>query len=197
MMTFMVYPTPWPLSQSHCMTDAPQTVKPFVTGAPLGQTGTMTTFRPALTGFFLLAACAGPLSIYYRPGVSVSRMQTDQIRCEVSALRDAPVATEIRQRAPIFFPGRQICDASGACFSEPGYWAEGGFYSVDPNRDLRARLETMCMANKGYQPVAIPPCPDSVARAVKPSQTQTLPKLNEGSCSIRNDDGSWQIVTRG
>ena len=157
----------------------------------------MTGFRPALSALLLLAACASPLSIYYRPGVSVARMQTDQTRCQVSALRDAPVATQVRQHPPIYLPGRRICDSSGACYTEPGYWVDGGIYTVDPNADLRARLETMCMAAKGYQPVSIPPCPSAVAEAVTPARTRQLPTLSENSCAIRNQDGSWQIVTRG
>jgi len=67
---------------------------------------------PLLIAGLMLAACA-PLSIYYRSGVSVARMQTDQINCEVRALKDAPVANQIRQRPPVYFPGRQICHAGG------------------------------------------------------------------------------------
>ncbi len=157
----------------------------------------MPGFRPALSALLLLAACATPLSIYYRPGVSVARMQTDQTRCQVSALRDAPVASQIRQRPPIYVPGRRVCDASGVCYTEPGYWVEGAIYTVDPNADLRARLETMCMAAKGYQPVSIPACPGAIAQAAAPARTRQLPTLSENSCAIRNQDGSWQIVTRG
>lgn len=144
----------------------------------------------------VLAAC-GPLSIYYRPGVTVSRMQNDQLNCEVSALRDAPVATQIRQRPPIFFPGRRWCDASGACYSQPGYWVDGGVYTVDTNADLRARVLNQCMAQKGYQPVDVPPCPVSVVNAATPGQTSKLPPLTPASCVIKNNDGSWQIVDRG
>lgn len=151
----------------------------------------------SLLVFALLVAACGPLSLYYRPGVSVTRMQTDQTNCEVKALRDAPVASQIRQRPPVYFPGRQICNSTGSCYYEPGYWLDGGVYTVDVNADLRGRVLTLCMAEKGYQPVDIPPCPSNVASAVPPAQTRTLPTLTQNSCVIRNQDGSWQIVSRG
>lgn len=159
---------------------------------PLGQNSRMKPFITIFATSLALAAC-GPLSIYYRPGVSVSRMQNDQLNCQVRALKDAPVANQIRQRPPIFFPGRQICGAGG-CYYSPGYWAGGGVYSVDVNADLRGQVEEQCMARKGYQPVSVPLCTGGVKSAVAPKQTQTLPKLTESACAIRYDDDSWQIV---
>ena len=152
----------------------------------------MKHFVPLVTAILMLAACA-PLSIYYRPGVSVARMQDDQINCEVRALKDAPVANQVRQRPPIYFPGRQYCNAGG-CYYSPGYWIDGGIYTVDVNQDLRERVADQCMARKGYQPVSVPLCNASVKSAVTPQQTRTLPTLTENTCSIRYDDGSWQIV---
>jgi hypothetical protein len=139
-----------------------------------------------------LTACA-PLSIYYRPGVSVSRMQNDQINCQVSALAKAPVANQVRQRPPIYFPGQQYCTASG-CYNSPGYWVSGGYYTVDTNKILRGNVEVQCMGGKGYQPVSVPLCSPGIKSSVAPAQTRTLPTLGENACSIRYDDGSWQIV---
>jgi len=146
-----------------------------------------------LFGAVLALAACGPLSLYYRPGVSVSRMQNDQTNCQVSALRKAPVANQVRQRPPIYFPGRQVCNSTG-CYYSPGYWVDGGIYTVDVNQDLRARVEDQCMARKGYQPVSVPLCSGAIKSAVTPAQTQTLPTLTENACAIRYDDGSWQIV---
>ncbi|WP_424986726.1 hypothetical protein [Microbulbifer sp. S227A] len=141
----------------------------------------------------MVGAC-GPLSLYYRPGAEVSRMQTDATRCEVDALRDAPVANEIRQRPPVYFPGNRYCTGNG-CYYNPGYWVDGGLYSVDVNQDLRRRVMDICMAEKGYQPVSIPRCAANVASAAPRVATSTLPTLARNSCAIRYDDGSWQIVT--
>ncbi len=175
------------------MTDAPDPVNSIVMAAVMGQHAGMKPVVALLNATMLLAACTGPLAIYYRPGISVARMQTDQTRCEVAALRDAPVANQIRQRPPIYFPGRQICGAGGCYFSEGG-WIEGSIYTVDVNEDLRGRVEAQCMAQKGYQPVSVPLCSGPIRSAVQPAQTLTLPRLTENACSIRYDDGSWQIV---
>lgn len=156
------------------------------------QTTAMRVPSPLLA-IALLAACA-PLSTYYKPGVSVARLNTDETACEVSSLRDAPVANQLRQRPPVFVPGGRICNAAGVCYQRPGHWVSGGYYTVDVNQGLRVRLMDMCMARKGYQPVSIPRCNPGVANAATPGVTRVLPKLNEKSCAILNQDGSWQIV---
>lgn len=157
------------------------------------QTETMKTLMRIIVAGLVVGAC-GPLSLYYKPGVQVTRMQSDATRCEVEALRDAPVANQIRQRPPIYFPGNRYCTGNG-CYYNPGYWADGGLYSVDLNQDLRRRVLDMCMAKKGYQPISIPRCSANVASVAPRAATSTLPALSQTSCAIRYDDGSWQIVT--
>lgn len=174
------------------MTDGPSSVNPIVLPEPLRHYGGMKQIAFILSTGLALAAC-GPLSLYYRPGVSVTRMQNDETNCQVSALKKAPVANQIRQRPPIYIPGRRVCTASG-CYTSVGYWVNGGIYTVDVNLALRARVEDQCMAGKGYQPVSVPLCSGAVKAAVTPAQTQKLPTLTESACAIRYDDGSWQIV---
>ena len=105
-----------------------------------------------MRGVFALFAClgiiagCGPVPSFYREGISVARLNSDQTICEVSALSDAPVANEIRQRPPIFFPGSLYCNSAGSCYVRPGYWVDGGFYTVVVNRGLRSRLLSSCMA---------------------------------------------------
>lgn len=120
-------------------------------------------------------------------------MQTDQTNCEVRALKDAPVANQVRQRPPIYIPGNRYCNSAG-CYYTPGYWVDGGIYTVDVNADLRARVLDQCMAGKGYQPVSVPLCSQTVKSQVAPAQTQKLPQLGPNACAIRYDDGHWQIV---
>lgn len=152
-----------------------------------------TLFILTLAG--ILSACEGPLDVYYKPGVSVTRLQTDETNCEVKALKDAPVAQEIRQRPPVFYPGHPICNGYGQCWYRPGYWVDGGVYSVDVNKDLRNRVLTQCMAEKGYRPVSIPQCSSSVKAQAPVGQTTRLPTLTDTSCYIKNADDSYQIVT--
>ncbi|TMV13642.1 hypothetical protein FGK64_13005 [Arenibacterium halophilum] len=153
--------------------------------------------------WFVIAALAafpascGPYQTYYKQGVEVSRLNRDQTQCEVNALRDAPVATQIRQNPPVFVPPRQGCDSNGTCYTRPGYWASGGVYTVDVNEQLRARVLDMCMVNRGYQPVSIPRCSGGVAAAAPDRKMTTLPRLTSSSCAIPRPDGTWQIVNAG
>ncbi|WP_051312117.1 hypothetical protein [Pseudodonghicola xiamenensis] len=143
----------------------------------------------------LIAGCA-PMSLYYRPGVSVARMQQETTRCDVEALKQAPVATQIRQMPPTYVPGPRVCDNKGNCWNRPGYWMNGEVYSYDANAGLRDRVKQLCMAEKGYSPVKLPVCPPEVKSATPPGVTRVLPELTGNSCVIRNKDGTWQIVNR-
>jgi hypothetical protein len=147
-------------------------------------------FLAALT---LLAACA-PLSIYHRAGTPVAQMQSDTVDCEVSALRQVPVATQVRREPPEFVPPRQVCDSAGNCYTRPGYWIEGAIYTVDANEGLRARVQDQCMIAKGYAPVTLPVCSQAVAQSVPVARTVTLPPLGPNACVVRNQGGTWQIV---
>lgn len=146
-------------------------------------------------GLAALAACA-PLTIYHREGVSVQQMQTDLLACEISALADVPVSNQLRREPPRFIPGRRICHPDGSCYTRGGYYVPGEVYTVDVNLGLRERAEQQCMANDGYAPATIPDCPNAIDRAAPPGATQVLPRLSSQSCVIRNDDGTWQIVTQ-
>lgn len=153
----------------------------------------MRVLIPIVVAGLAVSACS-PLSIYYRPGAEVSRMQDDATRCEIIALRDAPVANQVRQGPPIYYPGGPYCGGAG-CYYGPGYWGGGALYTVDVNTNLRRRVMDMCMAEKGYQPVSLPRCSGSVARQVPYTPSQTLPALTGESCAIPYQNGRWQIVT--
>jgi hypothetical protein len=143
-----------------------------------------------------VTACA-PLNTYYRAGVSVDRLNRDTTACEVKALRDVPASVQVRRTPPEFVPAYKRCDSAGNCTIVPGYVIPGETITFDPNDGLRKRVEGQCMADKGYAPVSIPPCPDHVAKAATVGKTRTLPTLTPKSCVIRNRDGSFQIVARG
>ncbi|HCE69879.1 hypothetical protein KQ247_19325 [Ruegeria pomeroyi] len=154
----------------------------------------MRVLIPTLAATVILTGC-GPLSIYYREGVSVTRQQSDTLDCEVKALRDAPVANKVQQSPPIFYPGRTVCNAAGQCYTTPGSWAPGSVYTVDVNSGLRARVEQQCMAAKGYAPVELPRCREAVAAQVQPVRGAKLPALGPTSCVVTYQDGSFQVVT--
>ncbi|WP_025057454.1 hypothetical protein [Sulfitobacter noctilucicola] len=150
----------------------------------------------ATVGLGALAACAS-LDTYYKPGTSVATLNRETTACQVKALRDVPVTQQIRRNPPIFVPGERVCNAEGKCKTRPDRYIDGGIETYDPNEGLRLRVERQCMADKGFAPVSIPACPDAVARSAPSRATTRLPALTEGSCVIRNPDGSFQIVTRG
>lgn len=146
-------------------------------------------------GLIGVIGCA-PLETYYKPGASVAVLERDTLACEVKALKDVPASTVVRRLPPVYVPGRKVCNSEGACKRTRGYYVPGGIERYDPNEGLRYRVERQCMADKGYAPVSIPQCPQSVAQAAPAGRTTRLPTLNEGSCVIRNADGSVQIVQR-
>ncbi|WP_299546418.1 hypothetical protein [uncultured Tateyamaria sp.] len=142
----------------------------------------------------VLSACL-PLSTYYAEGVSFAQFERDNTNCDVRALRDAPVANQVRQGAPRYIP-RRICNKDGDCYSR-GYWVPGDVYSVDVNANLRSRVKGQCMGDRGYRPVEIPACPQGVANAAPPGPSSTLPRLNARSCAIKTGDGRFRVVTQG
>lgn len=144
----------------------------------------------ALTSLCLLAACA-PVETFYKPGAEVARLQQDQLGCETRALRDAPVANQVRQDPPVYVPPRRTCDSAGNCTSYGGYWRAGQIYSVDVNRDLRGRLLQACMAERGYTRVQIPRCEAGLGAS---GQMRVLPELTAQSCAIVGGDGRFVIV---
>ncbi|MEX0310096.1 MAG: hypothetical protein AB3N17_07580, partial [Tateyamaria sp.] len=140
----------------------------------------------------LLAGCL-PLSTFYAEGVSFAQLDRDNTNCDVRALRDAPVANQVRQGPPRYV-SRRYCDAEGKCYTRGGFWVPGDIYTVDVNAGLRQRVKAQCMGDLGYRAVEIPACSAAVQRAAPPGQTTILPRLSENTCVIRNDNGSIQIV---
>lgn len=178
------------------MTDARDTVKLIVKSRHNGHDGAMRYVRRILFAGLAVLPMVGcmPLDTYYKAGASVSRMERDRTTCEVRALRDAPVASQLRRGAPIFIPPERYCDSNGNCTVYGGYWEPGPLYTVDVNADLRQRVEMQCMMDRGYLEVSLPPCPAQLAKATPPARTTVFPNLTETACVIRNSDKSWQIV---
>ncbi len=162
------------------------------------QYASMTRVFLTLCGAALALASCAPLTTYYKPGVSVNRLDRDTTACKVKALRDVPQSIVIKRYPPEYVPPLRNCDAAGNCrIVRAGYYRPGETFRYDPNDALRRNVERQCMADRGYGRVTIQPCPDNVARAATPKATARLPELTPNSCVIRNSDGSFQIVNRG
>ncbi|WP_262386662.1 hypothetical protein ROLI_021670 [Roseobacter fucihabitans] len=180
------------------MADGLWAVNSIVLWAKASQNGEMKVFGALIKiGLVCVAlvACA-PLSIYYKEGAEVTRLQTDQLNCEIAALSDVPVSNQIRQEPPVYIPSRRYCDGAGRCHIRGGFFEPGQIYTVDVNANLRGRAEGQCMAQKGYAPVTVPNCPNAVFRAAPKGATQVLPRLSAQSCVIQYQDDTWQIVNQ-
>ena len=140
-----------------------------------------------LLALAFLSAC-GPVGFYYREGATVESVSRAQTGCEASSLKQAPVATQVRQRPPTYWPGRVYCDGVG-CVRGPGYWVDGGFYTVDTNSELRGRITSQCMADQGFSRVELPRCTGGTS-----SIPSTLPGLDQNTCAQQLPDGRWRVA---
>lgn len=142
----------------------------------------------ALCGIAVLASC-GNVGMFYREGADQSAVTRKQISCETAALKQAPIAQELRQRAPTYIPGDRYCRAGG-CYGRPGYWVDGGFYTVDANQSLRNSIITQCMADAGYGLIELPKCQGDKGASI----TRRQPALSDNSCAVQTADGQYHIV---
>jgi len=178
------------------MADAILVVNSIVLICCSGHVVGMRTVCAVLVMMLTLSACT-PAPVYYREGVSVAKMENDLLNCKVAAVKDAPVATQLRRGAPRYYPGYLRCSHGGHCYRTGGYFYPGEVYSVDVNAGLRNDLENRCMSRKGYAPVSLPRCRAGTAgsaAADQTAQTNTMPPLSQNSCVIDNTDGPVQII---
>ena len=143
----------------------------------------------AATSFIALAGCN--YTLYHQAGKSFAERDADVTRCDVIALRKAPVETQI-----LFTPPRQeertICDDDGNCITET-YWTKPEPYTVDPNKELRERVAMQCMLDKGYQQISLPSCDDGKTLSVPTKMTNIGPN----SCAVRLKGGAVRIAQPG
>lgn len=142
--------------------------------------------------FAWLALCGAVLSgcnytVYHQPGKTIEDRDRDLLRCDVRALKQAPVATELRYQAPVLRE-RKICDNNGNCITDT-YWSDPEPYTVDVNEPLRARIKKQCILDKGYTEVSLPKCEtgDSVSIPARMGQ------LGAQSCLVRDQRGTLRI----
>lgn len=140
----------------------------------------------------VLIGCA-PITTFYKPGVSATRLEADSVQCSVSALRQVPVANKVVQDPPRFVPARTICNKDGRCRTHPGRFIPGAIRTVDSNAPLRVRVTRQCMAARGYSVQQIPQCTGSSAQSV---QVSPLPALSANSCAVRDANGTLGIGTQ-
>ncbi|OIQ43149.1 MAG: hypothetical protein BM560_02945 [Roseobacter sp. MedPE-SWde] len=150
----------------------------------------------ALSLVFLGLAACGPLPVYYKTGSDQTRTNSDTLTCEVKAQKEAPVANQIRQRPPVYYPGRSHCNSAGNCWTSPGYWVDGGTYTVDVNQGLRRQLVQNCMAQKGYRRLELPRCTKEQIAVLQsqPKSARSAGGLPAEACAVRQSNGNTVIL---
>ncbi len=147
-----------------------------------------------LLGLPLLLAGCLPLSLYYKEGVEVSRVDSDLTRCGVFALKEVP--RDIRRRyIPPVYDYRRYCNSTGQCTVRRVLIRPGRWESYDANEGLRSSVQAQCMAGRGYQKVKLQACSPTVIENTRVTSTRVLPPLTANSCAIRIKGGKYQIVT--
>lgn len=142
-------------------------------------------------GFGMVLALSGCFAIdtYYAEGVSIATRDRDIAICERQAMQDYPILRDIRRTPRVFHPGRQVCDSNGNCVLEPGYWTGGETYTVDLNRNPRARAVVGCMGGRGYTLLSLPVCNlDGPVAA-----STVMPTLTSETCVV-NRQGIGALV---
>ena len=141
----------------------------------------------------LLAGCT-PLSLFYKEGAPVQRLNSDLADCKLKGLRDIPVDQDTR-----YIPGQEvpktICDANGFCQTVWVQITPDKIETYDANEDAREDYVEACMGRQGYQPVQLPQCSDAIEQSTPLAATTVLPPLSSESCAIRFRTGQYQIVT--
>ncbi len=158
------------------------------------------TIRYGLPALLLTALVALPgclsKTIQYKQGVPVAQADRDALACRLKAEREVPVRMITRTIPGRYIPGHKVCTKPGECYITPGHLTPPQIISEDSNIGLRNQVALQCMADKGYQPVTLPPCPPSVAKSAPAGQTLVMPKLTQNSCVVRRGQ-SWLIVEKG
>ncbi|WP_317054551.1 hypothetical protein [Roseovarius rhodophyticola] len=134
------------------------------------------------------------MSLYYKEGVEVTRVDSDLARCGVFALREVP--KDIRRRyIPPVYDYRRYCSGSGNCTIQRVLIRPGRWESYDANEELRSTVQAQCMADRGYAKVRLKACSPSVIEQTRITSTRVLPPLTANSCAIRIKGDKYQIVT--
>ncbi|MBT8154392.1 hypothetical protein KMP13_10875 [Epibacterium ulvae] len=136
----------------------------------------------------LVTVGCGPVAVYHKDRTSFATLEQDLLACEVQALRDAPVANEIRQDPPVFHPGRRICRKDGSCYHTGGFWREGRIYTVDTNEGLRGRLAQSCMIRNDYTQIEAQRCPPGTVRPPKDALGRLVTPASD-TCAISVKNG--------
>ena len=115
-----------------------------------------------LVGVGLLAGCMtpAPLRYYLKTGSNSLTHNEAQLECEVAAAQSVPVSNQVSTTPTFTTPVTCSPGFGGSVTCNGGQTFGGNVVTHDANLDLRVRLESQCMANKGYTVRYLPNCTD-------------------------------------
>ena len=146
---------------------------------------------------FILTAC-NPVSLWYRQGAEVGKLNSDLTNCRVRAAQAVPVNQQIRRTPTYVSPVQTNCYGTGysmQCYSTGGNVTGGNIYSFDANSGLRTDVISQCMGQQGYQLVEFPQCDSS--GAAQATNYSRLPAISPNSCVAKVSGDSWVVVNPG
>lgn len=120
------------------------------------------TVAIGIIGVGLLAGCMTPepMPFYLKTGSTPIQHNEAQLECEVTAAQSVPVSNQISTTPTFTTPISCSPGYGGYVTCSGGQKLGGNVVTNDANLDLRVRLETQCMANKGYTVRYLPNCTD-------------------------------------
>lgn len=151
--------------------------------------------RYNLVGCTALALCGcmvatEPYQAVWRQG-STGAQRADVItQCQVQALQQVPRALATASTPVYRVPSNVVCTGYGysvSCFDYGGQVYGGQTYTQDANEELRTRVTTQCLANRGYQVLSMPRCTAEQAKKGAISRQSRLPAAEAVLCLT--DDG--------
>lgn len=144
----------------------------------------------------LLAGCAGPVDLWYKPGVPRGASSSLLLQCRVTASQQVPANTQYATTPVQVIPGRTVCRNSGnvtKCYQSGGYVTGGETYSFDANAPLRDNVVAQCMNMQGYQAVELRRCEDKDLKGGVQDYT-ILPPLQPNACVVERGEGYFIVV---
>lgn len=155
---------------------------------------------------FVLAGCMqSPEQLYkagkpltnqpYKVGGTTASYNRDVTNCEVAAAQKVP-AKMITRTTPVYTtPVQTYCNQVGSqviCNSVGGQTYGGDVITTDANANLRKRVYSQCMTDKGWAWITVPVCPKGVTiNSLRQSANGGFPVWTKATCYIGTPNGSY------
>ena len=137
----------------------------------------------------------GPITYFFKPGVSIAQKDKDSFDCELEASRTVPVNSQIGTTPTYRTPIQTSCYGY-TCTTTGGQVYGGNVYSYDANKSLREEYYGRCLAQKGYQSAMVPVCPTDLKLSddLKKTLVGKVRAPTEGACAYQVTQRSGNLI---